>query len=72
MVGNASQSSAGLGQRKKFYQLSDPIRHGLGRKESVAKVSHRHNDIVGKTWYIRMVFRIEGDDNSNGGEDSSV
>lgn len=46
MVGNASQSSAGLGQRKKFYQLSDPVRHGLGRKESVAKVSHRHNDIV--------------------------
>lgn len=72
MVGNASQSSAGLGQRKKFYQLSDPVRHGLGRKESIAKVSHRHNDIVGKTWYIRMVFRIEGDDNSNGGEDSSV
>lgn len=45
-----------LGKRKRGYELSDKARKLLSGKEGVAKISHRHDDVVGKTRYIGVVF----------------
>lgn len=56
MVGDASESSTGLGKRKVFHKLPDARWHALRREKGIAKISHGHDHIVGKPWHIRMVF----------------
>ena len=62
---NASDHVACLGKRKRGYELSDKARKLLSGKEGVAKISHRHDDVVGKTRYIGVVFCKERNNHSD-------
>ena len=72
MVRNMAQSSAGLGQWEIADQLPDSSWHVLGGKKGIAQISHRHDHIVGKPWYISMVFCVKRNDHANGGENGSI
>ena len=50
---NASDHVACLGKRKRGYELSDKARKLLSGKEGVAKISHRHDDVVGNAVHRR-------------------
>ena len=71
MICNLAQGDAGLRQWKITDQLANSVRHILGGEKGIAQISHRHDHIVGKPWYICMVFRIKRNDNTNGNKDLS-
>ena len=69
---NASDHVACLGKRKRGYELSDKAMKLLSGKEGVAKIRHRHDDVVGKTRYIGVVFCKERNNHSDRRKHCSV
>ena len=62
----------GLGKRKCRYKLSDKSGKLFCGEEGVAQISHRHDDVVGKTRYVCMVFCKERNHDAYCRKNSSV
>ena len=70
--GDAADHTAGLRERKCCDNFPGSVRNIVGGKESIAQICHRHDKIVGKPRYVRMVSGEKRNYDSDRGKYGSI